>query len=475
MKVKFSKGAITCSRLAKWCGGVLPNEHGADLLIDGICTDSREADETTVFCALRGERVNGHDYIENALAAGCRCILCETSVPAIEQAQAVAVVVEDTELALAQFANSYGKLIPFHGVGVTGSVGKTTTKEMIASVLSVDHKTFKTAGNHNSLVGMPLSMLEIPADTQWAVLEMGMSGFGEIERLSNTAEPEIAVITNIGSSHMEMLGSRKNICRAKLEILSGLKNGGTLILNGDEPLLAGIGGKNYRTIYVSLERENCDFFAKNIRVENGYTQFDLVWEQGTVKDLQINVMGRHNVYGALFAFAVGVTSGMAVENVRAGLLNFATGGLRQEITPCGDMIFLEDCYNASPESMKAALEVLQTYCKQTARRGVAVLGDMLELGTQSCEMHRSIGALVARMNIDCLVALGSLGKQIAHGARRAGMDRVIELDLTDGASCEATADALCEYLQPCDAVLFKASRGMGFERVIGALKRRAEQ
>ena len=234
MEVKFSKGAVTCKQLAEWCGGILRQEHGADLLIDGICTDSREADETTAFCALRGERVNGHDYIENALAAGCKCVLCEQSNQVLDRSGVGVIVVKDTEFSLSRLANVFRRQIPFHGVGVTGSVGKTTTKEMIASVLGYGWKTYKTAGNHNSLIGMPLSMLEIPQDTQWAVLEMGMSDFGEIERLSIVAEPEIAVITNIGTSHMEMWGSRKNICRAKLEILSGLRNGGTLILKGKQ-------------------------------------------------------------------------------------------------------------------------------------------------------------------------------------------------------------------------------------------------
>lgn len=475
MKVKFSKGAVTCKQLAEWSGGVLRHDRGADLLIDGICTDSREADETTAFCALRGERADGHDYIENVLAAGCRCILCEQSSPALEQqSDAAAIVVKDTEFSLARLANGYGRQIPFRGVGVTGSVGKTTTKEMIASVLGQAWRTYKTAGNHNSLVGMPLSMLEIPQDCEWAVLEMGMSGFGEIERLSVAAEPEIAVITNIGSSHMEMLGSRKNICRAKLEILSGLRDSGALILNGDEPLLSRVGGKSYRTLYVSLERENVAFYAKNIRVENGYTLFDLVWEQGLVRDLRINVMGKHNVYAAAFAFAVGAVSGMQVEDIRAGLLGFAAEGLRQNMTVCGDWIFFEDCYNASPESMNAALEVLQTYCKRTSRRSVAVLGDMLELGTQSSEMHRSVGAAAAKMGIDLLITLGARGRQIAYGARHAGLDRVLELDLTDQESCNRVADVLWTQLTSDDAILFKASRGMGVERVIEALKRRSD-
>ncbi len=472
MKINFSKGAMTAKALAGWCGGILRDERGWDIPVYGICTDSREADEATVFCALRGERADGHDYIETALAAGCRCILCERSNPALEQSEAAAVVVKDTELALAKLANAYRGQLSVRGVGVTGSVGKTTAKEMISSVLETAWKTYKTEGNHNSLIGMPLSVLEIPQDAQWAVLEMGMSGFGEIERLSIVAEPEIAVITNIGSAHLEMLGSRANICRAKLEILTGLRDGGTLILNGDEPMLCGIGGKSYKTVYVSLERSSCDFFAKNIRVENGYTLFDLVWEKGTETDLRINVMGRHNVYAALFAFAVGTVSGMTAEEIRRGLLRFAPTGLRQNVTECGDWTFIEDCYNASPESMLAALEVLRNYCLQTGRRSVAVLGDMLELGAHSCSMHQAVGAKLAEMGIQQLITVGKLGRQIALGARRMGMQSVWELDTPDGDSCEKTAREIARILRSGDVVLFKASRGIGAERLIAALRER---
>lgn len=474
MKVKFSKGAISVDCLAALCEGVLRDGRGTDILIDGICTDSREADETTAFCALRGERVDGHDYIESVLNAGCRCVICEQSCPALEEIGAAAIVVKDTELSLAKFANAYRRQLAFRGIGVTGSVGKTTAKEMIASVLETSWRSYKTVGNHNSVIGMPLSMAEIPQDTQWAVLEMGMSGFGEIERLSIVAEPEIAVITNIGSSHMEMLGSRENICRAKLEILSGLRDGGTLILNGDEPLLRGIGGKSYKTVYVSLECEKSDFFAKNIRVENGHTLFDLVWEHGVESDLRINVMGRHNVYHGLFAFAVGILSGMDVGSIREGLLRFSSDGLRQNMTQCGTWTFFEDCYNAAPESMQAALEVLRAYCKRTGRRSVAILGDMLELGRQSCSMHQTVGAQVANLKIDELITVGQRGRQIALGARRMGMQAVCDLDALSDSNCGELASKVFERLHQGDVVLFKASRGVGAERLISALKMRSQ-
>ncbi len=462
---------MTADAFASLCGGVLRDGWGAEIRVSGICTDSREADENTVFCALRGDRVDGHDYIKNALDAGCRCVLCEQSNPTVEELGAAAIVVNDTELALARFANAYRRSMQCRVVGVTGSVGKTTAKEMISSVLEHTHKTYKTAGNHNSVIGLPLSIAEIPRDTQWAVLEMGMSGFGEIERLSIVAEPDVAVITNIGTAHMEMLGSRENICRAKLEILCGLREGGTLILNGDEPLLRGIGGKCYRTIYVSLKREDCAYYAKNIRVENGYTLFDLVWDGGVEYDLCVNAMGRHNVYAAAYAFAVGIISGMTPGQIREGLLNFAPEGLRQHRSEWREWTFFEDCYNASPESMAASLEVLSEFCKQTGRRSVAILGDMLELGVQSCAMHQSVGAQAASLGIDELITLGQRGRQIAVGAQRKGLHSVCSLDAPSEETIEMIAETVASKLRPNDVVLFKASRAIGEERLIEALKK----
>ena len=472
MKIELGIGGIRVSTLAEMCGGDIRDGRGADRLIKGICTDSREADENTVFCALRGERVDGHDYIKYALEKGCPCVLCERSCEEIEEANAAAVVVSDSELALSRFANAYRHELSCHTVAVTGSVGKTTTKDLIASVLSERHETFCTSGNHNSLVGMPLSMLETPPRSAWSVLEMGMSDFGEIERLSITAEPQIAVITNIGSSHMETLGSRENICRAKLEILCGLRAGGTLLLSADEPLLENVRGKSYRTLYVSIQRENADFFAKNIRVEPNLTYFDIVWEGGEAKDLCMRIMGRHNVYAALYAFATGILAGMDVDSIRRGLYAYQPRGMRQHIYDFRDITIIEDCYNASPESMIAAVDVLGEYSRRTGRRSIAVLGTMLALGSDSPALHRKVGEHLPEKKIDLLFTLGQEADQIAVGARQKGMatEQIKKNPMAD--SPEKTAQALLAELKKGDVVLFKASRAIGMERVIDYLKER---
>ena len=342
---------------------------------------------------------------------------------------------------------------------------------MIWAVLSEKHKTYRTPGNHNSLIGMPLSVSEIPADTAWAVLEMGMSAFGEVERLSVAAEPDFAIITNIGTAHMEALGSRENICRAKLEVLCGLRTGGTLLLNGDEPLLRGIGGTGYRTVYVSLDNAKADFRARNIRVEESRTLFDLSWEGGEERDLCVNVMGKHNVYAALFAFAIGIMSGMKPEEIRCGLERFVPEGLRQRMTDLGTLTLIEDCYNASPESMTASVEVLQDFCRQTDRRSVAVLGDMLELGGQSPALHRRVGAHLAYLGVEQLITVGPMSLQIAAGARQMGLNPEAIHSFYDWSDITPVVETLKEILLDGDVVLFKASRAVGEERVIEALKR----
>ena len=299
-----------------------------------------------------------------------------------------------------------------------------------------------------------------------------MSDFGEIERLSITAEPQIAVITNIGSSHMETLGSRENICRAKLEILCGLRTGGTLLLSGDEPLLENVGGKSYRTLYVSILREDVDFFAKNIRVEPNLTYFDIVWSGGEEKDLCIQIMGRHNVYAALYAFATGILAGMDVDSIRRGLYAYQPRGMRQHIYNFRDITIIEDCYNASPESMIAAVDVLGEYSRRTGSRSIAVLGTMLALGNDSPALHRKVGEHLPQKKIDCLFTLGQEADQIAVGARQKGMtSEQIEKNPFQDAP-EKTAQALLKTLKKGDVVLFKASRAIGMERVIDYLKER---
>ncbi len=470
MKIQFHNRIYTARALAEMSAGSLHTEELGDIAVRGLCTDSREADTETAFVAMRGERVNGHDYIDAALANGCRCFICEQNTQPIADANAAAVVVGDSEMALSRLAYAYREALSCKTVAVTGSVGKTTAKEMISAVLSRAKKTHKSKGNYNSVVGMPLSVMETPTDVEVSVLEMGMSSFGEIERMSITAQPDIAVITNIGSSHMEMLGSRENICRAKLEILCGLADGGTLILNGDEPLLENVGGKNYHTQYVSLMRKNADFFAQNIRINCESTRFDVVWRGGVCRDLEIRVMGRHNVYAALYAFAVGTQIGLDTEQIRAGLLDFEAEGMRQNRYLVKDITVIEDCYNASPESMIAALDVLKLYSAQTCGRSIAVLGDMLELGEGSSAAHRKVGAHLADCGIDTLIAVGRDGLQIVTGAMQRGMPLQRMVREGDRDAIERIGDTLIERLRPGDTVLFKASRSVRLERVIEYLK-----
>lgn len=470
MKSRFSTGTISDRDLAAMCGGELWRSAGDDCRFSGICTDSREADAETVFVALRGERVDGHDYISAVLEAGCRCILCEHRTDALENSDVSVILVRESECALATLASSFKAGISAKTVAVTGSVGKTTTKEMTAAVLSCRFHTYRTEGNYNSVIGMPLTVLQIPAETDYAVLEMGMSGFGEIERMSATAEPEIAIITNIGTSHLEKLGTRENICRAKLEILCGLKRDGILLLNGDEPLLENVRGKSYRTLYVSTFRENADFFAKNIRVEPGRTLFDVCYDGRTVTDLCVRVMGRHNVYAALFAFATGILSGMTEEEIRAGLLLFEATGMRQHLIHVGSITLIEDCYNAAPESMNAAIDVLDEYCSRIAGRSIAVLGDMRELGEDSPALHRMVGKHLAEKRISNLFTIGKDGYQIAVGARQAGMSPSHIVKNKEIEEYESLCEEILAELEPGDVILIKASRAVGAERIAEYLK-----
>ena len=471
MKITFSlQNGITAHALARMCRGILQNEENANIQINSLCTDSREADENTAFFALVGERVNGHDYIPAAISAGCRCIISQEPISSAVIGEKIAlIIVKDSEMALSYMASAQLEGRTYPVIAVTGSVGKTTTKDMIAAVMREGKRTYVSSGNHNSVIGMPLSVMEIPQDCECAVLEMGMSDFGEIERMSLVAEPDIAVITNIGTSHMEALGDRRGICRAKLEVLCGLKKGGYLILNGDEPLLKNIGGRSYHTVYVSLKRANADFFAQNIRTEFSGTRFDVVHKGVTYPNFYIPVSGRHNVWAALYAFAVATLQGLSPEKIQNGLAHFRPADMRQGITDFEGVTLIEDCYNAAPESMRAAIDVL---CECAPKKGhrIAVLGDMLELGRQSIALHRAVGEYLQERGVDLLIAVGNGGVEIAQGAVEAGMNPANAFLFIDRDNVDAIAKGLHSHVKAGDTVLFKASRGVRLERVIQALR-----
>ena len=472
---------LTVSALAFMTGGRLTRGEDTDPVITHICTDSREADESTLFCAIRGERVDGHDYIQKSASLGCAAFLCER-VPD-DAPSAAFVVVEDTVTALSVLARAYRDqaMQTLSVVAVTGSVGKTTTKEMTAAVLSRGKSLFKKDGNFNSTIGLPLSFMEITSDTDCAVLEMGMSGRGEIAAMTTAVRPNIAVIANIGSSHLEYLGSRENIARAKLEIARGLSEGGTLLINGDEPLLAELGQdfgediplipEGIRTLRVSLAgAEDADYRAENIRQEDGGMVFDLTTPAGVWESLYIPAVGEHLVWAASFAAAVGQLSGLTEGQVREGLATYRPANMRQNIRTVRGITVIEDCYNAAPESMKAALSVLAlTAASTSSARRIAVLGDMKELGEDTVALHRSVGRAAYDRGVDILVTVGELGAEIAQGALESGMspDAVC---ITGGADTyAATADYMKTILREGDHVLFKASRSMKLETIAEAV------
>ena len=468
--------------LTSMAGGKLTLRNiSEEMTVTHVCTDSREADEGTLFCAIRGERVDGHSYMTKAAELGCTAFLCER-VP--DDAPAASyIVVEDTVAALSALALSRREdtMQALSVVAITGSVGKTTTKEMTAAVLEQGKRLFKKDGNYNSTIGLPLSFMEIEPDVECAVLEMGMSGRGEIASMTAAVRPNIAVVANIGSSHLEYLGTRENITRAKLEIASGLSEGGTLLINGDEPLLAHLGqdfGEDLpvipagiRVLRVSLAgAPNADYTAKNLTVRDGGMSFDLATPDGLWKNLWIPAVGEHLVWAAAFAAAVGQISGLSEGQVRTGLATYRPADMRQNTRKVGGVTVIEDCYNAAPESMKAALNVLKlTAASHPHARRIAVLGDMKELGENTVALHRGVGAACADKGVDLLITVGELGAEIARGAMEAGMSPD-SIRVTGGKDTYGdTAAYLKSILREGDHVLFKASRSMALETMVEAL------
>ena len=317
---------------------------------------------------------------------------------------------------------------------------------------------------------MPMSMLELSQRNDAAVFEMGMSGLGEIEFMSEAAQPDVAVITNIGSSHLEMLGSRENICRAKMEITAGLKDGGTLFLNGDEPLLQGHESERYNVRYFGMKNEECDYFASNIRNTETGLVFDMRTPAGEYKDIAINLVGSHNVYNAMVAFSVGLRMDMSEEAIREGLLSYRAAKMRQNIYNVGGITVIEDCYNASPESMNAAINVLGDTAKVKGGRMIALLGDMRELGTTTATLHAGVGSYLAQKKADYLFTYGELSSQnLADGALKNGMDEnhIFRSPVTDA---EAVGQKLLSVLKEGDVLLVKASRGLAAENVLNYVK-----
>ena len=469
MRTQLARGIVSCGDAASACGGrLVPRVSGRGFL--NVCTDSREVDSQSLFVAIVGERVDGHDYIPSVFEKGCRAVLCQRIPDGCAELDCDFILVEDTVKAIGDIASFYRRGSRLKTVAVTGSVGKTTTKEFVSAVLSRRFDNYKTEGNYNSVIGLPMSLFEISDERESAVLEMGMSGFGEIGSMSRAAKPCVALVTNIGTSHMEMLGSRENICRAKMEILEGLSEGGNIVLNGDEPLLCEYDCGDVKPVLVGINNRDADLRALNIRCEVEKTTFDMIADGRVVPNVELPVMGNHYVYAALFAFAAGRLLGMSDEEIRAGLLDFKNVGMRQNIYELEGVTVIEDCYNASPESMRSGIDVLSQLCSQKRGRAVAVLGDMLELGEKSPELHRLVGSYLAAKGASLLFTFGERASEIAAAAVKDGVAQENVYVNRDRERPDLTGEMLLHRLRAGDVVLFKGSRSMALERIIAYLK-----
>ena len=442
---------ITLAQAAQWCGGTVDPKY-AQISFLGASNDSRSVKPGQLFVALEGVR-DGHDFIPAALAAGAAAVLCSHS-----GGDFPAIVVKDTRKALGDIAREERKRLNVKVVGVTGSVGKSTTKEMIVGILSQKYRTGKTPVNHNNDIGMPMAILALPEDTEVAVLEMGMNHFGEMAYLTSIAAPDIAVITNSGTMHIEHLGSREGILHAKLEILQGLRPGGHLIYNGDEPLLWNLRGSGSTAPhYFGLENPACDVKGSVRQEAEGCTELAVTAGEESFQ-VCLPVEGRHFVSDALAAVAVARLLEVPVEGIRQGLAGFRSMEGRQEIYEAGGYTIIRDCYNAGPESMAASLTVLG---KKNGRR-IAVLGDMLELGVCTQAEHYRVGRIAAG-KCDLLLALGKNAGRVVNGAITGGM-RPVDAMAFD--SAPELVRVLRAKARPGDIILFKGSRGMKMEQVL---------
>ena len=431
-----------------------------DQMVSLVTTDSREVKPGCIFVAFPGERFDGHDFAARALEAGAAWVVLNHPVEGVPQEKTI--LCPDSYQAMMQMGANYRAQFAPKVVGVTGSVGKTTTKEFCATALSALGSTIKTEGNQNNELGLPRTLFQIDAGTRYAVVEMGMNHAGEISRLSRCARPDVGVITCIGLSHIGNLGSQENICKAKLEICDGMPEGAPLVLNYDDEYLRKAElPAHVRPVWYSMTSQEADVYASAIRQENDGMSFLLDDAENGCFMVHIPALGRHNVANALAAYCAASQLGLTPKEAIRLMKEFRQTGMRQQMMDSHGVRIIQDCYNANPNSMQAALEMFKEYpCK----RRFAVLADMLELGDQARAAHEELGRLVARSNIDLLMTYGELARRTATVAAAKGV-RTIHAN-----NYEEIAGFLAKAAQPGDAVLFKGSRAMALENAVERMK-----
>ena len=454
--------AMTVQELLEATGGKLL-AGSRDQTITAVETDSRTIHPGALFVALRGEQTDGHKFVAGALQSGAEgCLVIDP--PVNIRPGRFCIQVPDTMLAIGEIARAYKARFDIPVIGITGSVGKTTTKDMIASVLGQKFRVLKTEGNFNNELGLPLTLFRLTREDQICVLEMGMNHFGEIDYLTQIVRPDVAVITNIGDAHIENLGSRDNILKAKSEIFNYMESGSLAVLNGDDPLLRSLKGNILPEIVFCGEDHQPPYEAKAMKQLGARGTECTVKTPDTQFTVTIPALGSHMIYPVLMACAIGEKFGMTGEEMKAGIEAFVPTRMRMNVVKQGEVTILDDAYNANPQSMRAALEVLS---QSGGTFRAAVLGDMFELGVLGPDLHRCVGEYAGSVGkIDTLLAVGDLAWNIFDGAKQSGLPRALYAKTKE----EAMA-LLPELVKPGAVILVKASRGMHFEELVRELQR----
>ena len=452
--------------IAKACDGVIINRGDIEI-INEISTDTRTIKEGNLFIPLAGENFDGHMFIGDAVKKGVAAVLVqEDKMESITGVGGINIIrVKDTLEALACIAYYYKNLFDIPFIGVTGSVGKTTTKDLIAGVLSGKYNVHKNIGNFNNEVGLPITLFNLEPYHDISVLEMGMSSYGEILNLVNIVHPDIAIITNIGVSHIKYFGSKENIMKAKMEITANLKEKDYLLVNGDDEYLKNINrkDKDYNIVFYGLSSHN-DFYPTDIRDLGEKGSTFVVNMEGKPVQFKIGRPGLHNIYNVLAAIWIGIKYGMAPDEIQKGLDNFELSEMRLEILNKNNIKIIDDTYSASPDSMRVFIDVLKS---MKADRKFAVLGNMFEMGDFAEEGHRDVGKYLADRGIDLLIAVGEMADWIALEAKKSGLK---EENVFTVPTNKDAIDILKQNIRDNDAVLVKGSRGMTMEEIVRSLQ-----
>lgn len=434
-----------------------------DMLYRNVTTDTRTVGEDDLFAALKGEKFDGHDFIEQAVSDGAAGVIVEDAARLYPDGDYTIFVVKNTRKAYQDLALFHRRRFSIPVVAVTGSAGKTSTRALIATVLEQKYNVLQTEKNFNNEIGLPRTLLQLTKEHGACVVELGMRGLGQIKELADIAEPTVGVVTNVGKSHIELLGSQAQIARAKGELVEALGSDGTAVLNQDDKRVAAMAGKCKGKVVGFGIINDAPVMAGTIKnSEKGLSFTCRCFDQ--VIDVHMAVIGTHNVYNALAAVAVGRLLGLSEHQMQKGLAEYKGVPMRQELVNIDNVVFVNDAYNANPASMKEAVDTLVTL---TGGRKIAVLGGMLELGDWAEKEHEKIGTYLADKKVDILIALGDEARFMAKAAKAAGMNEVY----TVTTHAEAAA-VLRRIMRQGDTVLLKGSRGFAMEKILPYIERK---